>query len=129
MELTILLSKVFGVYFLIVSALVFLNRKGLLLSVRAMAQERFAELTVAVFAILGGLFYINIYQDYSTTVSCVLSVIGWLTLIKGLVLAFLPQAHLEKMTSLFSKKMWYTLDGVLALIAGLYLAGFGYGLF
>ncbi len=128
MELTILLSKVFGVYFLIISALVFLNKKGLLLGVRAMAQERFAELSISVLAILGGLFYINIYQDYSTATSGLLSLFGWFTLIKGLALAFAPQNYLQRIATLFSKKMWYALDGILALLVGLYLTGFGYGL-
>lgn len=128
MEITLLLSKVFGVYFLVVSALVFFNRRGLLLSVRAMTKERFAELSMSIFAVLGGLFYINLYQNYSTVTTTILSLIGWFTLVKGLLFMFLPEKYLTHITSLFSDKMWYTLDGVLALVLGLYLTGYGYQL-
>ena len=125
---TIYLARVWGAYFLIASVMVFMNRRALMLSVKSMFTERFAELVAAMIAILGGLAYVNLYQNWSSFPAGLLSLLGWLVLIKGLLYAFLPQAKLAKLTGLLTERMWYTADGVLALLAGLYLAGYGYGL-
>lgn len=127
MELAVLLSKVFGVYFLIASAMVFLNRKALMVSVESMFKERFAQMLAAMIALLGGLTFVNLYQDWSSLPSGILSAIGWLILIKGLLYAFMPEVRLASLTKILSEHSWYIMDGVLAFIVGLYLTGYGYG--
>lgn len=127
MEPTVLLAKIFGVYLIIVAIAVFINRKALMVGVMGMFKERFAQLMTGILAVLGGLFLINIHNDWSSLPSTVVSLIGWLTFIKGLFLLFLPERHLAEVAKMFKERVWYTIDGVLALALGLYLTGFGYG--
>ena len=127
MDITILLARVFGVYLLIGAAAVFLNRKALIIGVTSMFKERFAELMAALMAILAGLFYVNLYQDWSSLPTRILSLIGWLILAKGLLLAVLPQSHPARIINLFNQRKWYVVDGLVALAFGLYLTGVGFG--
>jgi hypothetical protein len=128
MDMTTLLARIFGPYLLLAALMVFANRKALMLNVEAMFQERFAQWLAAMIAILGGLTYVNLYQDWSSLPSGILSTIGWLILFKGLLYAFLPEVRLAKFTKILNDRSWYTMDGILAVIFGVYLSGFGYGL-
>ncbi|HRH24377.1 MAG TPA: hypothetical protein PK109_02190 [Candidatus Paceibacterota bacterium] len=128
MEPTLLLARVFGVYFIIAAVMVFMNRKALMISVEAMFKERFAQMIAAMLSILGGLLFINLYQDWSTLASGIISAIAWLILLKGLLYAFVPEARLVKLFKGFTEGNWYTMDGILALVLGIYLSGIGYGM-
>ena len=127
MDMTIILARVFGVYFLIAAAMVFTNRRALMLGVTSMFKERFAELLAGMIALMGGLFYVNVYQDWSSFPSSLLSLFGWLIIAKGLIYGFTPEIHLAKLTHVLTERSWYTMDGILALVLGIYLTGFGYG--
>lgn len=129
MELTIILSRIFGVYLLIVSVMIFMNRKALMVGVLSMFKERFAQMLAAMISILGSLTFINFYQDWSSLPSSIISTIPWFILIKGLLYAFLPEIRLAKLSHVLTERSWYTMDGILALVVGLYLAGYGYGFF
>ena len=128
MILTLFLARVFGVYLLIAAAMIFANRTALMLGVEAMFKERFAQLMAAMVSILGGLVLVNLHQDWTSLASSIISVIGWLIFAKGLLYAFLPHAKLAALTKVMTERMWYTMDGILALAFGLYLTGFSYGL-
>jgi hypothetical protein len=128
MDMTIILARVFGIYFLLAAVMVFANRDALMMAVEAMFKERFAQWLAAMIALLGGIAYVNIYQDWSSLPAAILSVIGWAIVIKGLLYAFAPQVKLAKYTRILTERSWYTMDGVLALVVGAYLTGFGFGL-
>ena len=128
MDLTIILARIFGVYFIIAAIMVFANRRALMISVESMFKERFAQLLAAMISILGGLAFINVYQDFSSLPAGIISVIAWLILIKGLLYAFLPEVRLAKFTKILGEDSWYVMDGILAIIFGFFLTGFGYGL-
>ncbi len=128
MEITLLLARIFGPYFLLAAVMVFLNRKELMVNVEAMYQERFAQWLAGMIATLGGIAYINIYQDWSSFTSGLLSMLGWLVLIKGLLYAFIPRVRLAKLTGILDERSWYTMDGILAFLCGLYLTAYGYGI-
>lgn len=125
--LTLFLARVFGIYFLIAAAMVFANRASLMIGVEAMFKERFAQMLAGMISLLGGLILINLHQDYSTITAGIISVIGWLIFLKGLMYAFLPQARLAMLTKVVTERMWYTMDGLLALVFGVYLTGASFG--
>ena len=127
MELTQLLSRIFGVYLLLAAAMVFANRKVLMNGVEAMFKERFAQWVAALILILGGLTFINLYQSWSSIPGGIISLIAWFILAKRLLYAFLPEVRLAKFTRFLTENSWYTMDGLLALVIGLYLTGYGYG--
>lgn len=107
--------------------MVFANREALMIGVESMFKERFAQMLAAMLALIGGLVFINLYQDWSSLPSGIISTIAWLILIKGLLYAFVPEIRLARFTKLLTEHSWYTMDGILAFIVGLYLTGYGYG--
>ena len=125
--LTLFLARVFGIYFLIAAAMIFANRAALMTGVESMFKERFAQLMAAMLSLLGGLILINLHQDYSSLPAGIISVIGWLIFLKGMLYAFLPEARLVKLSKKFTERAWYTMDGVLALVVGVYRTGFSFG--
>lgn len=129
MELTILLSKIFGVYMIVAGLAVFMNRKHLMAGIIGMAKERFAQIMAGIIGLLFGLVMVNIHNDWSTLPASLISLIGWAGLVKGLAYLFLPEKSLTKLMHLFTERSWYLIDGIIVLVVGIYLAGFGYGWF
>jgi len=129
MELTIFLSKVFGLYMLIAGIAVLFNRRHIMAGVIAIAKERFAQLVAGTIALFMGLLIVNLHNEWSTLPASLVSLVGWLGVLKGAIYLFLPEAKLTKLMHALTERSWYTIDGVIAIVVGLYLAGFGYGWF
>ncbi len=129
MELTFLLAKVFGLYALITGVAIIMNRRHIMLAVAALVEERFAQLLTGIVSLLFGLFLINIHNDWSTFFTGLVSLFGWLAFLKGLFYLFAPEATLGRLIKKLNARKWYMIDGGIAVIAGLYLAGTAYGWF
>lgn len=129
MELTVFLAKVFGLYMLVAGIAVLFNRRHFVAGVLAIAKERFAQIIAGTVALFFGLIFVNLHNDWSTLPASLVSLVGWLGVAKGVVYLFLPEAKINKLMHVFTERNWYTVDGVVAIVIGLYLAGFGYGWF
>lgn len=129
MLLTTLLAKIFGLYMLIAGLAILMNRKHMVLAVIAIAKERSSQLIGGLVALLLGLFIVNIHNDWSVLPASLVSLVGWASVIKGLAYLFLPEATLTKYMHLLAERKWYLIDGLAAVLIGLYLAGFGFGWF
>lgn len=129
MILTILLAKIFGLYMLAIGVSILMNRRQMMLAIVALMKDRAVQLMGGVMALLLGLFLVNIHNDWSTLPSVLVSLIGWAIFFKGLAYLFLPEPKLAKLVHALTERSWYMIDGVLAVIIGLYLAGFGFGWF
>ncbi len=129
MTLTILLAQVFGLYAIIVGLAVLANRRHIMLGVAALVEERFAQLIAGILALLLGSFLVNIHNDWSTLPAALVSFFGWAALVKGILYLLLPEASLGKLVRKLNQRRWYMIDGIVVVLYGLYLAGFGYGWF
>ena len=127
--LTILLAKIFGLYMLIAGLAIISNRKHMVLAIIAIAKERSSQLIGGLVALLLGLFIVNIHNDWSMLPASLVSPIGWASVVKGLTYLFLPEAKLTKLMHVLAERKWYMIDGIIAVILGLYLTGFGFGWF
>ena len=81
-----------------------------------------------VFAIFFGLIVVNLHNVWTTLPASLVSLTGWLALLKGILYLVLPEAQMEKMMKMFMDRKWYLIDGILVLLVGAYLAGYGYAL-
>jgi hypothetical protein len=125
MELTILLSKVFGIYFLVMG-IILLFRRGFFKSlVSLLVEEPALRFTMGVIGFIGGLFMIVSHQDWSNFAAGVISALGWIIAVKSLLYMNLSNSGVRKWVG------WYKLGGVHGLIAaliylalGLYLSNF-----
>ena len=128
MELTILLAKIFGLYMLIMGVAILMNKKHFVGAIIAIAKERFAQIIAGAVALLVGLWMVNVHNDWSSWGAGIVSLIGWIGLAKGFAYLFLPERQLNQIVHQFAERTWYMVDGVLVILLGAYLAGFGFGL-
>lgn len=128
MLLTLLFARILGVYMILGGIAVLVDRRRLMLAIVALTKERFAQLMAGIFALFVGLIIVNLHNVWSTLPAAIVSLIGWLALVKGILYLVLPEKRMEKMMTMFMDRKWYALDGGLVLLLGLYLAGYGYGL-
>lgn len=128
MELTMLLSRVFGPLLLIAAVAIITRRKEFMRAVSSAHNERFTQHVGGILAIFVGLLLINIHHDWSAPPAILISFFGWFILGKGILYIYFPEAHLAKLIGL-TEERWYTLDAILAFLFGLYLTCFGYGFF
>ncbi len=122
------LARVIGVYLVIGGAAVLADRRRLMAAVVALTHERFAQLMAGVFAVFTGLVVVNLHTVWTTLPATLVSLVGWLALIKGILYLVLPERQMEKLMKLFMDRNWYFADGIVVIVLGAYLAGYGYGL-
>ena len=119
MELTILLSKVFGIYFVVVGLMLVLHR-GLFKSVvSSFAETPALRFMMGLIMLIGGIFLIVSHQDWSNFASGFISVLGWLVAVKALVYMNLSNNAVRRWTG------WYKVGGVYGLVAGLLYIALG----
>ncbi|MBX4181304.1 hypothetical protein KW807_00370 [Candidatus Parcubacteria bacterium] len=128
MELTILLSKVFGIYF-IVMGFILLFRRGFFRSiVNLFVEEPALRFVMGIIMLFAGLFMVLTQQDWSTFATGVISFLGWALIVKALLYMNLSNSGVRKWVSGFKVHGAYGLvAGLLALLLGLYLTNFAMG--
>ena len=127
MEQSIFLAKVIGLYLLIVPAAVLLKRKQFAELANEFAANRAIVFLSGLFALVLGLMIVVSHNVWTADWRAVITVMGWLTLAKGVIRIFFP----EKLASFAidpSSTKW-TLASIVLLGLGLYLtyAGFSAG--
>lgn len=130
MELTILLSKVFGLYFLIIGVILLFRRGYFRTVVNSMIEEPALRFITGVLMLIGGLFFVVSHQDWTDVNTRIISILGWLVVIKSLFYLNMSNSGTRKWVS------WYKVGGVHGFIAalvyivlGLYLTNFAFGIY
>lgn len=129
MLLTLLFAKVLGLYLLIAGIAVLTRRRDILMAVGVIVHDASARLIAGLFTLLIGLFFVNLHNDWSTLPSLLISLFGWAAVLKGIAYLFLREATLDSLVKKFYGRTWFLIDGTIAVVLGLYLAGFGFGWF
>ncbi len=121
MALTYFLAQVIGYYFIAV-ALVLLFRKDMFIgAVQEVYKSRSFTLVGGLTALLLGLLMVLSHNYWNAGhLALVVTVIGWLALIKGLVLLFAPQA-LSRAVHMWRIAQLSYLYVIIFLIIGIYL--------
>ena len=125
---TIFLAKTLGIFCIIVAIGMIARRKAVLPAVDGMLTNGPLLFVVGVFTIGIGLAMVvghNLWHGGAATI--VVTILGWLSLLKGIALAFTPPARMAQ----FYRGMDYErrlplLMGV-SLLLGLYLTAVGFG--
>lgn len=129
MELTILLSKVFGIYFIVIALLMLIRRNYLKSVLTSFADEPMLRFMMGVFMLLGGTFLVVSHNDWSTLPAGIITLIGWLTMVKSALYLSLSKESLSRWINWYYLEHGYGWWGiVIALVLGVYLANAGFGL-
>src|SRR3989338_4766292 len=130
MELTILLSKVFGIYFLVMGVFLLFRRGFFKSVVVAFVEAPVLRFMMSIIMLIGGLFLIVSHQDWSGFAPGFISLLGWVVTVKALVYMNLSNNAVRKWTGWFKVGgMPGLAAGLLYIALGLYLTNFGYAWF
>lgn len=128
MELTILLSKVFGIY-LIVGGLAYMMRRKYFMSVvKEFVNDKALRMIIAVAEIVAGLFLVLNHNIWDTWPERIVSLSGWILLLEGVMYLLVPEAMLKRCINKFNTKAWYVGGGIASVLLGIYLINFGFEL-
>lgn len=122
-----LLAKAVGLYLTVGGLAAILKQKEIRAAERHFKSEGILRFSLALIVVMIGLVYVVGYNDFSSFVAGILTVIGWAFLLKGLMLLFIDGSTLDAIIKRFDKKEMYFGAGAFMIVFGLYLAGFGFG--
>ena len=122
-------AKLFGLYFIIVGAIILVRRDTIMPVIRRVSQERAFLLIISVVEIAAGLAIILAFPVVALDLPGLISLIGYMLLVEGIIYLAAPARVIQRFIGYFNRPFWYVIGGVFSVAAGLYLAGKGFGYF
>lgn len=126
METTILLTKLIGLYILILGLAIVLRRKMVIEIVHEIFQNKSLAYIVGIMLVIVGLLVVLNHNIWQGTVETIITVIGWLVLAKGLVYLFIPMKSFKGMMKMLKNAGLYYLFALAYLAFGAWLAYVGF---
>lgn len=124
---TIVLSRVLGIFLVIVGAAVLLRRHYFIPVFGAIVQERLVRAVVALIELLAGLFLVVVHNDWSSLQAGIITLFGWMAIVESSAYLLLPDSAVRKFIRFISTPAWYAAGGALAIVLGAWLALHGFG--
>lgn len=128
MELTILLSKVFGIYLIVGGLAYTIRQKYFMAVVHDFVGDRALRMVLAVAELGAGLFLVLTHNLWDTWPERLVSLAGWLAVLEGAFYLIMPESVVKKTLRAFNTKGWYIGGGVVSILLGIYLVNFGFDL-
>jgi len=122
------LAQLFGIYFIIVGVAVLVRKKSLMPTVRELIANKPVLLTVALLEIAAGLAIVLSRPALTWDWMGIITLIGWMLLVEGVLYLALPSKVAQKFTKQFSSASMTMAGGIIAVAAGAYLTYVGFGL-
>jgi uncharacterized membrane protein HdeD (DUF308 family) len=127
--LELFIAKLFGLYLIIMGALVLTKKKSVMPAVMDIVKNRALMLLLGALELAAGLAIVLVFQEVSMSPVGLIALIGYMMIIEGIVYLALPMKQVQKMVRSFGNRQWYMASGIVAVLAGIYLAGYGFGFF
>jgi hypothetical protein len=124
MEISNFLAEIFGFIFIAVSLALLINQKMIKKLFLACENEVCLFFSGAISFILG-IILIFTHNVWASNWRTIITVLGWLTLIKGSFLLFLPDLS-KKWIDKFKDKDWLPIALVVTVFIGLFLVYLGF---
>lgn len=125
MELSFVLARLWGLYLIIVSLSFLLNRK-ILESIIAVISDRAFVVLSGFISLLIGITMVVIHNVWIPDWRVILTLFGWLALIKGILYINWPELALRWKDRFQKNKGLVNLLLIMALIFGIYLTYMGF---
>jgi hypothetical protein len=123
---TVFLARLFGLYCIIIAAATLPQPEAFANIVHAFVAEAHLVLIAGVFTLFGGLALVLLHNYWSGgTLPVIITLLGWLTAMKALVLLVLPSARLVELYGGVSATH-ILISGSLTLLLGIYLTAAGF---
>ncbi|HET9861935.1 MAG TPA: hypothetical protein VFP37_00715 [Steroidobacteraceae bacterium] len=112
---------------LIVIGVAILVRRPFFLAVFAeYVDQRLVRVTMSMIELFAGIALVVAHNVWSPPPAAVLTIIGWMAVLEGTFFLLVPDGWLARFMATFSTPGWYVIGGLLAIVIGIYLAGFAF---
>ena len=128
MDISLFLAQAFGIYFVVMGLAMLQYRKMI-----AMIDDFFKNVAlmfvIGIFVLILGTLLILTHNVWDGTWRVAITVIAWITFLKGLAYLFLPKGFFSGVVDVFRKKEIFVSAAVVVIAIGLWLSyiGFGFG--
>lgn len=120
------LAKALGLYFLIVSTAMFVDMQQFLAHVSALVNDRPLMFLTGFISLIIGILMVTAHNFWQWHWALILTIIAWITLIKGIVLIFYP-VLIQEFSLSYADSLVYAYSGAaLDFLLGLTLMYFGF---
>lgn len=124
---SLFLAQLIGLYLLVVGAVVSIRRTSIMPAVSDMVKNKALIIILAFVELAAGLAIVLAYPQITLDWMGIISVVGWMMVVEGILYLAMPFPAIQKMIRRFNTQRWYVAGGVVSIVAGTYLAGVGFG--
>ena len=130
MDLSIFLAKVLGLYFIIGALIVLVKNKEMHKMIDGFTDNLALLYVTGIITTILGLMMVVSHNIWDNSWRVIITLIGWLVLLKGLTFLFLPKKMMLKFAKSFRwSKEWYIVVAIIMALFGVYLASKGFSCF
>ena len=126
MQLTIFLAKLIGLTMIIVSLYTLAQKRTVIALIKAMIDDRPLMFFIELVGMIAGLAMVLAHNIWSGTLAIVVTLIGWMLLIRSLVWMVLPPRTMRQLISALRLERNYPVFAGLSLLIGAYLTYQGF---
>jgi hypothetical protein len=127
MDLTHFLARLIGLYCIIMALAMLVRKPAIMELVTGMIQDRPLLFVVQIFGLVAGLAMVLAHSLwFSGLLALVVTLIGWLTLIRNVVWLFLPAETLPRLMTTIRFEQNFMVFGTVTLVTGVYLTVSGF---
>ncbi len=126
MEVSIFLARALGVYLLVISLSMIFNHRVFFRTFQQWVQEPATITLTAFISIILGILMVLVHNVWVPDWRIVITILAWVTLIKGIVRLNFPHAVPETMEYFHHRKIAYFSLSVLALLLAIFLIVCGF---
>jgi len=127
MQLTLFLSQIFGITFILGAFSMLLEKKMMMEMLKELVEDRALLYVLGVFDFVLGLAIVlthNVWEG--RTLTTVITALGWLMLLKGVVRILTPTATIKRWYKQWNIATMLPLMGLISLALGVYLTYNGF---
>ncbi|MGB6176215.1 MAG: hypothetical protein WBF43_07740 [Methylocella sp.] len=125
--LTIFLSRLIGLFALVLSLAMVLHRRSYVETAATLIQDRPLLLVLGMISLIAGLAIVLAHNIWSGgTLPVIVTLIGWINLIRGLILLLLPPQAVVSLFEIFHFDERFYLYVAIIFVLGVYLTFMGF---
>jgi len=125
MDISIVLAKIIGIYFLVVGLSLLINKQFFKDMVKNLATDNTAMLIIAFITLILGSLLVIIHNIWVLDWRLIITIFSWMTFVAGIIRMLFP-TRLMKLAGTFSSGHYFSVVAIFSIVMGIILLYFGF---
>lgn len=118
---SIVLARFFGLYLAIISIFMLVRSDSVREMLTDFANSKAVMFLTAIITLMLGIILVILHNVWTPNWRVVVTLLAWITLIKGILRLFIPESAVKMMSKFTSNKSAYYITAIITLIVGVFL--------